>query len=83
MKIQPSNPPPGCVLRPAEKGNFSKEFSAIFYTSMWEKFHRRVVELHAQIAGMGWRNFTRKFFHSDVPTTAMTVEDSQQEGSPT
>ena len=64
MKNQPPNPPPGGVLRPAEKGNFSKEFSAICYTSKWENFHRRVVELDAQIAGMQWRNFTRNLSHS-------------------
>ena len=66
MKAQPPNPPPGGVLRPTEKGNFSKEFSAIFYTNKWENFHLRVVELDAQIAGMRWQNFTRKFFHSDI-----------------
>ena len=64
MKNQLPYPPPGGVLRPAEKGNFSKEFSAICYTSKWEKFHRRVAELDAQIAGMQWRNFTCKFSHS-------------------
>jgi len=73
MKAQPPNLPPGGVLRPAEKGNFSKEFSAIFYTNKWEIFHHRVVELDAQITGMRWWNFTRKFFHS---VCASVIEDA-------
>jgi hypothetical protein len=66
MKIQPLNAPPGGVLRLAEKRNFSKEISAVFYTNKLENFRRREVESGTQIGRMGGGILRVKF--STVPS---------------